>query len=315
MPYAPGIQPRGDQYLFSGISQLGQGLGEAVRNFVKSKRESDFLDKQMVGLAAAMKPMIDSGEIDPEIVSDMEKFPGMSLAQKRGAAASYLFQIQSAKEARAERASAEDRTARRSMEHGRLQMEAARFNQQSQERATEQAGKDQFNAGLADYLQIPDGIRRPAREAVPELAARAGVATPDMAYRMEDARLRDAELGIRDRAVSVQERNAGVSEGKLGIAEEGAGKMKPEVVQRMMNEVLLRLSDPLKSPDAPMERMLRQRLKDLQGMLPSELQGDPAQAEEGKKPLDAETAKSFLKKAGGDKTKARQMAKDAGYEF
>lgn len=33
------------------------------------------------------------------------------------------------------------------------------------------------------------------------------------------------------------------------------------------------------------------------------------------KKLDADTARTFLKQAGGDKAKARQLAKDAGYEF
>ena len=33
------------------------------------------------------------------------------------------------------------------------------------------------------------------------------------------------------------------------------------------------------------------------------------------KKLDADTARTFLQQAGGDKAKARQLAKDAGYEF
>lgn len=33
------------------------------------------------------------------------------------------------------------------------------------------------------------------------------------------------------------------------------------------------------------------------------------------KPLDANTARDTLQKAGEDKAKARQMAKDAGYQF
>ena len=40
-----------------------------------------------------------------------------------------------------------------------------------------------------------------------------------------------------------------------------------------------------------------------------------ADSQSGSKQLDAATAKDFLQKAGGNKDKARQMAKDAGYTF
>lgn len=46
--------------------------------------------------------------------------------------------------------------------------------------------------------------------------------------------------------------------------------------------------------------------------------GDEASADassNGSKQLDADTARQFLQRAGGDKDKARQMAKDAGYSF
>lgn len=217
MPYAPGIQPRGDQYLFAGISQLGEGLGKSIQNFVQAKRESEFLDKQVVSLAAAMKPLIEAGDIQPEVVQEMEKFPGMSLSQKRGAAASMVFALQSAKESKQEAQAAEDRTFNRSVQSSRLVMEAERLNRDAQDRARTQAGREQFNVGLSEYLDTPEMLRRPAAEAIPSIAARAGVADPEMAARMADARLREADLRIRERAVGVQE-------GNLRAREEAASK-------------------------------------------------------------------------------------------
>lgn len=293
MAYSPAVQPRGDQYLFQGISQLGEGVGQAVAGFRRNKKESEFLDKQMVGLAAAMQPMIQSGEIDPKLVEDMEKFPGMSLAQKRGTAASMLFQFTEAKEQTRARKEDEDRALRNSMNHGRLVMEAARMNEASQDRARERQGTEDFNRNLADYMQTPEMIRRPSREALPEIAARAGVATPDMVYRMEDARLRDQELGIRDRAVTVQERNAGVAEGKLDQA--GVQTTKPEAIHRQITQLTLKAGSYLTSPAE--KKILVDRIKVLNQMLPEDQQVDVDAMGEAEEPAAGKgtDAKQFTK--------------------
>lgn len=48
---------------------------------------------------------------------------------------------------------------------------------------------------------------------------------------------------------------------------------------------------------------------------PQEAPPAPAPGGEGGKPLDRETALQFLKQAGGDKAKARELATQAGYQF
>jgi hypothetical protein len=55
----------------------------------------------------------------------------------------------------------------------------------------------------------------------------------------------------------------------------------------------------------------RSRLEGIMGNKPA-AGGGPAKS---KPPLTTQAAKDFLQQAGGDKTKARKMAKDAGYDF
>lgn len=216
MPYAPNVSYRGDAFLSQGIQNAGEGIAAAIANYRKAKEESDFLDQQVVGLAAAAKPLLESGAVDPALTEQLSKFPELSLSKKRGVAASALFQIQQAQQQQRERADQEDRQLRRGAEYGRLTMEAARFNRES----ADASRKQQFNVGLSDYLNTPESIRRPMREAVPALAAQAGIATPAMMGEMDDARLREVDLNIRERAVGVQE-------GNLRVREEAANTPKP----------------------------------------------------------------------------------------
>lgn len=221
MAYNPQTQYRGDVYLSRGIEDAGRGLAGAIQNFRRDKAESDFLDEQVVGLAAAAKPFVESGELDPSLVEDLSKFPGQSLAKKRGIAARALFEVQNARQMRQEKRETEDLNLRRGMEHGRLQLEAARFNQRSAELARARAGQEQFNVGLSEYMDTPETLRRPLSEVAPGIAARAGVATPEMVGRWDDdARLREA-YGLRERAVAVQEGNLRVRQ----VAEEKKRKL------------------------------------------------------------------------------------------
>lgn len=217
MPYNPQTQYRGDVYLSRGIEDAGRGLAGAIQNFRRDKAESDFLDEQVVGLAAAAKPLVDAGELDPSLVEDLSKFPGQSLAKKRGIAARALFEVQNARAMRQEKQQTQDLNLRRGMEKARLDMEAARFNQASAEQARARAGQERFNLGLSEYINTPELLRRPLSEAAPGIAAAAGVATPEMLARWDDdARLRE-DLGLRDRAVAVQE-------GNLKVRQEAEGK-------------------------------------------------------------------------------------------
>ena len=276
MPYNPQTQYRGDVYLSRGIEDAGRGLAGAIQNFRRDKAESDFLDEQVVGLAAAAKPLVDAGELDPSLVEDLSKFPGQSLAKKRGIAARALFEVQNARAMRQEKQQTQDLNLRRGMEKARLDMEAARFNQASAEQARARAGQERFNLGLSEYINTPELLRRPLSEAAPGIAAAAGVATPEMLGRLDEARLRNAELNIRDRAVGVQERNAEVGQGKLDLAEAGSEKLKPGERERLINAIVLRLSDPLRPPDEATDAMLRNRLKELGGEVPSSTGGDTA---------------------------------------
>lgn len=56
-------------------------------------------------------------------------------------------------------------------------------------------------------------------------------------------------------------------------------------------------------------------LSQIDGLLQDQLDRASAALKGTKKKLTKDLAKDFLNKAGGDKAKARQMAKDAGYDF
>lgn len=264
MPYNPGTQYRGDVHLARGIEDAGRGLAGAIQNFRRDKAESDFLDEQVVSLATAAKPFVESGEMDASLVEELSKFPGQSLTKKRGIAARALFEVQNARATRQERVETEDRNLRRNREGARLAMEQERFGAEKAERGRLTAGRDRFNAELSRWMGSQMGPKT-MREAAVGLAAESGLATPEMLGGLDDARLRDMEMNIRDRAVGVQERNAGVAEGKLDLTEEGADQLKPGERERLINAILLRLSDPLRPPDEATDRMLRDRLKTLEG--------------------------------------------------
>ena len=267
MPYNPQVQPRGDVYLNRAISSLGENIGTAIKEYRQRREESQFLDQQAEGLATAAAPLVQSGALDQAFVDDMAKFPELSLSQKRAKAASTLFLIDRAQKQADSQRDEGYRKANLELARGRFLVDAQRENRV----AEGDARQARFNEGLAGYLDTPEMIRRPADEAVPYLAAQAGIATPETIDRMTSNDLRRKELDVRDRAVGVQERLAGVSEGKLDAAG-GPKPIDPVRIEGMKNAIILQLTDPLKTTSEEARKVLRERLahlEGLQGMLPS----------------------------------------------
>ncbi len=86
MSYAPGIEYRGDQYLFRGISSLGDSAAKAIDDYRKTKRESQAADAAFETLVRSAGPMVQSGVIPPELVQemgDLGKFSGLSASAKK----------------------------------------------------------------------------------------------------------------------------------------------------------------------------------------------------------------------------------------
>jgi len=86
MPYNPGIQYRGDQYLYSAIAGLGKDIGEGIKQYRNDKRESDAATATFETMMKAVAPMVKSGAIPDELgkeFQDAGKFAGMSLSAKK----------------------------------------------------------------------------------------------------------------------------------------------------------------------------------------------------------------------------------------
>jgi hypothetical protein len=101
MAYNPGTHYRGEAYLFQAISNLGQSAGKALETYREDRQEDQFLEQELQGLLQSgqrLAPLIQVQ--DPEVaatiernVSDLGKFAGLSLAQKRAKVAQMGFEL------------------------------------------------------------------------------------------------------------------------------------------------------------------------------------------------------------------------------
>ncbi len=86
MPYNPGIQYRGDKYLYGAIAGLGEDIGNAVKQYRNDKRESDAATATFETMMQAVGPMAKSGAIPEGLAKEFQdagKFAGMSLSAKK----------------------------------------------------------------------------------------------------------------------------------------------------------------------------------------------------------------------------------------
>ena len=105
------------------------------------------------------------------------------------------------------------------------------------------------------------------------------------------------------------------------------GMNKESTDQKQENMVLKEQADALRgaisglwkdygaSSKEKVKANLRTQIDELTGKLQELAPGGKATAPSGKQKLDKTTAMWFMNEAKGDKSKARQLAKDAGYEF
>lgn len=80
MAYNPGIDYRGDRYLFEGAKAAGENMGQALQELAKVRAEDQFLGEAMQSLAKQRSQM-GLGEVDPET---MQRFFSGSIGAKRG---------------------------------------------------------------------------------------------------------------------------------------------------------------------------------------------------------------------------------------
>jgi len=93
MPYAPGVEYKGDQYLFQAISGLGKNIGDAIKTYRNDRKEAQFLDGAHEMLTGALAPHVKDGRVSPELIDRFSKFPSQSLSKKRGEISQMSFLV------------------------------------------------------------------------------------------------------------------------------------------------------------------------------------------------------------------------------
>lgn len=86
MPYAPGIEYRGDQYLFQGISQAGAGVAEGIKQWREERKQSKKVESAYDAMATGLTKMAEAGSpIPPGILDQFRKLGKGSTEEKAGA--------------------------------------------------------------------------------------------------------------------------------------------------------------------------------------------------------------------------------------
>lgn len=219
MPYNPGIQYRGDQYLFQGIAGAGNALAEGVQQFRKDRRESEFLDAQAESLGRILgQSAPDQG--GAELLQTLGKVPSMSLNKKRGALASVMFGI-AEREKEAERAAVQKRADQRTaVDERQLQLQQATLDRllgNDRQRAAAERDSVGMMLGLSGQTKLPSPVD--PSKAGEYWAQRYPNASSEVIARILDQTGPDAQ------------RRLAISEGNLRVAESQVRNREREINQ------------------------------------------------------------------------------------
>lgn len=165
MPYSPQIEYRGDQYLFRGISSLGDSAAKAIDDYRKTKRESQAADAAFETLVRSAGPMVQSGVIPPEMVTemgDLGKFSGLSASAKKAKLGQLGVSLQMLMQDADRQGAAADRKDASELRRSMHELQRSEFDRRGRrEDATSRAV-----LGLAPVLDMPPdqsgGVMGPA---------------------------------------------------------------------------------------------------------------------------------------------------------
>lgn len=175
MPYNPGIQYRGDQFLFEGIAGAGNSLAGAIREYRDTREKSRAADTAFEGLAGLAGQLAQNGSLPPSLLEqlpDAGKFSGLSLSQKQaklGSLTASIAQLMADGNQRADRemrgayldlATRQDaRSARKDAQETPLVLEGLRLNNAAvKEAGARRTSEQESNAGLLADLQRLDAM-------------------------------------------------------------------------------------------------------------------------------------------------------------
>lgn len=308
MPYAPTVQDRTGEFLMRGITGAADSLAQGIREWNKNKEESAGFDTLIEGAVRA----------DPTLAEkygdQLAKAPSMSLSQKKSLAGTLALETQNKRLAQEQQMKEQD-----------FNLRKAYFNLQqgAMNRATERdlAGQ-RFTETLAslaaaggapsmDFANTMAGEPMPARELgladIVQAAGQSGLA-------MEPASLaqliRAEQMGQRQ-GLAVDPTPIPFSAGGLsGVFSPKTGQFqvdKPEPNPKDARMTVVLERDEMDRPTRTWTGSPKQY---------EEQFGKPMSGAGGQgKPLTREVAAELLKQAGGDKAKARELARQAGYTF
>lgn len=336
MPYNPGIQYRGDQYLFQGISGAGDAIAQGVQQFRKDRRESQFLDEQAEMMGRILGQRVQTGQAggegDAEMLKTLAGFPSKSLSQKRGALASVMFGIAEQDKAQ-ERAAVQKRADQRNeIDQKQIGLQQAQLDRLvAREDRAAKVDRDSVGLMLALTGQQPLPSPVDPAKAGAYLQSQYPDASADVIARILEQTGPDAQ------------RRLDISEGNLRVAEAQVRNREREVQQGDQPKArTVRVTEKADdsgvaySYDMPWEeyqalKAEREKAANAKPVEPSpapEKQGwlsrlwngkaaDPVQraSKPGETVLDAEVARRLLQQAGGDKAKARKLAEELGYKI
>jgi len=173
MPYNPGVEYRGDQYLFQGITGAANQLTEGIKKWKDERKAKKELDSTLDTLGSVVGDLVKRGDLPPGVLQQYTQIRDGTSEQKAGfvkALGTGFGMLSKAQE---------DARAKEylDMQRDRIKQEAIR-----------QATVGRYNQLLAEYVKPKrehGGVRYPVElspkltpEVATRLAAEAGVAEP-----------------------------------------------------------------------------------------------------------------------------------------
>jgi hypothetical protein len=221
MPYNPGIEYRGDRYLFEGVAGAGQAIAQGVKQWRANKEEGQFLDGRAETLAQLVAPRVaKGGNVDPKVLDDLAKFPSLSLSQKRGKLAGLEFLLdQNMRQEQAQAVQARHKEStdlqREGLQIQRDQMTASDERQQRQ--SEQQSQRDQDTLGMLLGLTDQSALPTPAQALQSQ-------------YPNADAKVMESLL--REFTPTARERLA-IDQGNLDVGREHAKNRRDQLANEM----------------------------------------------------------------------------------
>ena len=89
MPYAPGIQYRGDQYIAQGLSEAGDALADGIKRFKDERKQAKAVDTALGTVGTMVEKMVEQRVLTPDFLAKFKGAASGTTEQKRAALESF----------------------------------------------------------------------------------------------------------------------------------------------------------------------------------------------------------------------------------